>query len=262
MRPLPCTLLLLMPLALAAAEIQPGDNLAHVRETLGAPRGQAESGGRLLLYYERGEVELQDGVVTRAALLSRDDHEAETARRAAKARRLRDEREINRARLTTEGEELKARKLADPAFRSGSAAAQVAFWEDFSRRYPDVPGREELLLARLRLAEENEAKRREAETAERIARLEARRAAAEARAAEAAERPRVYRSFYAPGQRPGHPQNLWPIDYGDFNFSHPLGTPLHRLGGSIGPELKRKDEERSRYLRRPRERHAGESGRR
>ena len=254
MRPLPRLLLFFMPLALGAAEIRPGDNLEQVRVTLGTPRGQAESGGRLLLYYERGEVELQDGVVTRVALLSRDAHEAESARRAAEAQRLREADEIRRARLRTEGEALKARQLADPDFRRASPARQVAFWEDFVRRYPDVPGHEELLLARLRFAEQQEQERKEAENTERLARLEARLAESEARALAAEHRPErhVYRSFHPGYIRHAHPQNLWPIDYGDFNFSHPLGTPLHRLGGSTLAEKETDppERDRNRYLRR------------
>jgi hypothetical protein len=243
-----------MPLALVAAEIRPGDKLEQVRVKLGAPRGQAESGGRLLLYYERGEVELQDGVVTRVALLSRDAHEAESARRAAEAQSLREAEEIRRARLRAEGEALKARQLADPDFRGASAARQVAFWEDFVRRYPDVPGHEELLLARLRLAEQRQQERREAENTERFARLEARLAESEARALAAEQRPerRVYRSFHPGYIRDAHPHNLWPIDYGDFNFSHPLGTPLRKLGGSTLAEQETEPREKgcNRYLRR------------
>ncbi len=243
-------LLLCLPLLLSAAEVRTGDTLAEVRTALGPPRGQVQAGEKLRLYYERGEVELQDGVVTRVALLSRSEHQAETERRGEEARRLLEEQTIRRAALTAEGEALLARKLADPAFRAAAPVSQVAFWEDFTRRYPEVPAHEHLLLARLRLAEVQETRRQQTETAERIARLEARAAEAEARSQEtvSALRPRTYLTYYP---RPGHrPANLWPIDYGDFNFSHPLGTPLHELGGTPAPRTE--DENRRLKRNKPR----------
>lgn len=258
MRIIPHALLCLLPLSIAIAEVPLGATLEQVRATLGQARGQAEAVDRLLLYYERGEVELQDGIVTRVALMPRAEFEAGAAQRAAEAQRLRDAQDIRRAELKAEGEALRMRQLADPAFRGAPAERQVAFWEDFARRYPDVPASEELLLARLRLSEARDNQRREAESAERLARLEARVAEAETRALEAehATRQRSYYRFYPTRHRSPHPQNLWPIDYGDFNFSHPLGTPVSQLGGStLAKTADEKSAERSsRYIRRERER--------
>lgn len=254
MRLLPTAFLLVLLPLISAAEVQPGDTLAQVRAALGAPRGQAEAADRLVLYYERGEVELQAGVVTRVTLLSPAAHEAAVAQRAAEAQRVRDEQDLRRADLRAEGEARKARQLADPVFRTATPEQQVAFWDDFSRRYPDVPASEELLHARLRLSESRAQAQRQTETAEHLARLEARVKAAEARAEEA-ERTRPYYSFHAPRYRPRHPQNLWPIDYGDFNFSHPLGTPVDQLGGSIliKDQTEKTAEIKSRYLQRDRD---------
>lgn len=258
MRITPHAFLFLFSLSLAVAEVPLGATLEQVRTTLGQPSGQAVSGDRLLLYYERGEVELVDGAVTRVALMPRAEFEAGAAQRATEAQRVRDAQEIRRAELKAEGESLKSRQLADPAFRNASAERQVAFWEDFSRRYPDVPASEELLLARLRLSEARDLQRKEAESAERLARLEARVAEAEARAieAESATRHRSYHRYYPTRYRSSHPQNLWPIDYGDFNFSHPLGTPVSQLGGSTlaKTEEEKSAERSSRYIRRDRER--------
>ena len=185
MKALPLVLLLSLPLCLAAAEVQLGDTFSDVRTALGAPRGQVRAGDRLLLYYERGEVQLQAGAVSRVALLSSADFAALQTRRAAEAVRLREENEIRTARLGAEGEALKARKLADPSFQAAPVAYQVAFWEDFSRRYPGVSSSEQLAIARMRLNEQLEEKRRLALQEERLAELEARVIAAEARTAEA-----------------------------------------------------------------------------
>lgn len=204
-------LLVFAPLVLPAGEVRPGDTLDEVRATLGTPRGQLLAGGRYLLYYERGEIELRAGVVTRVALLSVDDHAAREARRAAEAVRVREEQEIRRARLSAEGEALKARRLADPAFQAAPPNYQVAFWADFSRRYSDVPSEEQLTAARQRLAEQWDARRVQAEQADRLAELEARLIAAEARA-DASDN-RSYVSFYGGRHTRRHSDNLWPVEY-------------------------------------------------
>ena len=59
------TLIFALPLVAYAGEVRTGDSLGDVRAALGAPRGEANVGNRQLLYYDRGEVELQAGAVTR-----------------------------------------------------------------------------------------------------------------------------------------------------------------------------------------------------
>ena len=215
MKALSLFLLLSLPLVLTAAEVQRGDTLNEVRTVLGAPRGQVRAGDRLLLYYDRGEVQLQAGAVTRVALLSVADYDALQIRRAADAVRFREENELRSARLGVEGEALKARKLADPSFQAAPVAYQVAFWEDFSRRYPGVSSSEQLTIARLRLAEQLEQKRSRDLQEERLADLEARVNEAEARASEvryATAYPGRYYSSY--GRSSGRSSNgLWPVEY-------------------------------------------------
>lgn len=211
-------LLLVAPLWLAAEEVRPGASLAEVRAALGAPRGQLHLGGRHLLYYDRGEVELQGGSVTRVALLSADEQAAREVKRAADAVRIREEQEMRRARLSAEGEALKTRKLADPAFLAAPPDRQLAFWENFSRQYAEVPVAELMSAARLQLTGQRAALER-AEQAERIAELEARVAAAEARAD--LMRRRLYISYYDRGRGRRHTSNnLWPIEY-QFNDGIP-----------------------------------------
>ena len=201
----------LAPLMLAAGEVQPGDNFDQVCAILGTPRGQMSVNGRRVLYFERGEVELRAGAVTRVALLSDEVHAAREARRAAEAERRRTEQEIRRARTSAEGEELKARMLADVTFQTAAPGEQLASWENFARRYPEVSVGEQLTAARLRLAGQAEARRAREIQGERIAELEARLAAAEARADTA----RAYRyvSFYGGRHSPRQASNLWPIEY-------------------------------------------------
>ncbi len=222
MKIIPFVLLLALPLLLPAAEVRPGDNLGEVRAALGVPNGQLRIGDRHLLYYDRGEIELQSGAVTRVALLSDADYAALEVRRG----RMREEQEIRRARLSAEGETLKGRMLADPSFQAAPLAYQVAFWENFSRRYPEVSGTEHLTIARLRLAEQ---RRIQVEQEQRLADLEARVAETEARAAEAEFV--VYRglAYYSyGGGYARHSFSLWPVDYRFNDIQPPYITTIGR----------------------------------
>jgi hypothetical protein len=103
-----------------AAEIHPGDSLSDVQSTLGTPRGQAQIDDKLVLYYDRGQVQLVDGKVTSLNLISTEEFAAQQAQHVA------------------EGQALKAQKLADPDFLSASPGAQLTFWQDFRMRYSEV----------------------------------------------------------------------------------------------------------------------------
>lgn len=226
MKAISLAMMCVFPLALFAGEVKPGDTAEGVQATLGIPRGRAQIGGREFFYYDRGEVEMRSGVVTRVALISIEDQAALEARRSADALRVREEQEILRARLTTEGEALKARKLSDPYFLAASPARQVEFWEDFSRRYPGVPSAEELGGARARLAEQVAERRELAAQSLRLADLEARLAEAESRTAETNGRmifARGYDSSYF-GQRDYHPFSLGPIRYRFYESPLPYAT--------------------------------------
>lgn len=229
-----------LPLA-ALAEVERGDTYHEVRAALGEPRGQLQVGEWRKLIYDRGEVELADGVVIRVLLRSVTAQQEFEARRAAEAEIARVEQAERQARLNDEGAALKARKLADPNFLAAPAGYQVAFWEDFARRYPGVPCVEELTIARWRLAEQEEAKRNRQEESRRIAELEQRVRDAEARAAEAAAAARANRYYGYPayfGRRTHHqPFTLWPIEYrfGENPqppYSTPSGNPAGRMDGA------------------------------
>ena len=147
-------LLFLSSSSIFFAKIKLGDSVNEVRATLGEPRGKMVLAGREIFYYQRGEVEIRADAVTRVSLRSVEEQAALEARRDAEAIRIREEQAIRRAKLTAAGEQLKARKLADPFFQDLPASHQVAFWEDFSRSYSDVPSSELLSEARLKLAAE------------------------------------------------------------------------------------------------------------
>jgi hypothetical protein len=47
-------LMLAAPVLALATEIKPGDSLNDVSSALGTPNGQAQVGGKLVLFYDRG----------------------------------------------------------------------------------------------------------------------------------------------------------------------------------------------------------------
>ena len=81
------------------AEIAIGDTEAAVEEALGEPSGDIRIDGMQLLYYDRGQVKIEDGVVTEVSLVT----EAQlTARRKA----AREERQRRARRDAERREEL------------------------------------------------------------------------------------------------------------------------------------------------------------
>lgn len=201
----------------AVAAVDTGATLDEVKVALGTPNGQMRLGERQMLYYARGSVELTNGRVTRVAMLSAEEHQAQLAREE----RLVAERETRRTQLIEEGTALRDRKLADETFRSAPVAYQVSFWEDFARRYPGVPCAEPLMIARLKLSEQLEEKNRKAEELSRLAEIEQRLAAAEREPVH--YRVRSYPSRY--GHRDRHQEfALWPVSYTYYDAPLPAYT--------------------------------------
>jgi len=218
-----------LSLGLSAAEVRLGDSFGAVKAVLGEPRGQVRTGSRQLLYFDRGEVELQTGAVSRVALLSGDEYSALETKRAAAAMRMREQQEARFGQLRDEGRRIMARRLADPVFQAATPTDQVGFWEDFSRRYPDVDCSAPLAVARQHRIAQIEASLVQEEQARRLAELEAR-----AREAEAARvvyvqtwrhRPSYYRNFDDCG-RPA--ATNWPVVEYHFNDSiySALSSPI------------------------------------
>ena len=126
------------PVPVADEGLAVGDLSADVHRVLGEPQGYIKSGGTEFLLYDRGRVELKDGVVTGVDLVSAETAEAmrlaREQQRAARAEASRRRRET----LREAGETLRLQKLGDPAFQSAAAGEQLAFWQQFRRRYRDV----------------------------------------------------------------------------------------------------------------------------
>ncbi len=173
MKTLNVALLFVLPLTVFAGEVKLGDSLESVRSTLGTPRGQSHLSGRDVLYFDRGEIELSAGLVTRVALRSEKDQAVFENKQVANADRVRQEQETKHAQAITEGTAVKARMLADPAFQATPLSYQVAFWKNFSRKYSTVSCAEELSIAQARLNEQIEVAQKQAAQAQRIAELEA-----------------------------------------------------------------------------------------
>lgn len=152
------------------AELRIGDERLTVLETLGQPEGRIEMGEFERLFYDRGEVQLREGRVTRIELISEAAAEArrEQLARASESRRVR-------------GEAAKANRLTDPEFRARPAAERYAFWRDFRREFPEVDVFVQYTEAKA--AAEADAERQR--TADRLASVERRVAEAEFRARQA-----------------------------------------------------------------------------
>lgn len=198
-----------------AAEVAPGASLDEVRATLGTPKGQVNVGGRQLVYYDRGEVELQHGRVVRVGLRTAE----EQATQVAREERLRADQESRREQLMAEGIAIRDRKLADATFLAAPVAYQVAFWENFTRSHPGVPCVEPLTIARLKLNAELDEKQRRDEEFSRLAELEARFAATE-------QRPqyRVVRPYARQGRRYHQEFALGPVTYTYYDAPLPVYT--------------------------------------
>jgi len=211
-----------------SADVQIGGTAEEVRVRLGAPTGQVRHGGRQVLYYAHGSVELRDGRVTRADLRSPEEQAAVEAREA----RQQADFEARRARLIGEGTALRDRKLADAAFLAAPASYQVSFWEDFARRYPGVSCAEPLAIARVKLNEQLEEKRRHQEERERLVRIEERLAAAESE-------PHVQTRIVYRGWRDRYQEfALWPVRYTFYDaplpvYTSPTASPVSSFQGDL-----------------------------
>jgi hypothetical protein len=145
-------LLLAAPVLAHATDIHLGDSLADVRAALGVPNGQEQQNNTLTLFYDHGQVQLVDGRVVSSYFLSPEKSATKQAQQKAddaKAQQKADEAKAAqlRAQRIAEGKALKAQKLADPNFTAELPGIQLAFWQDFRARYPEVSCDNEYKLA-------------------------------------------------------------------------------------------------------------------
>mgnify|MGYP006293643039 CR=1 FL=1 len=190
------------------AAIEVGDPGAKVERALGQPSGYMKAGDLELYVYERGKVEVRDGVVERVNLIS-----AEAARRRRiererrQAEREQRQREL-KAERRAEGQEWLEKKLDDPRFEAQSAAEKLAFWTRFRRKYPEVDVSDFHQAALEEYRNDVETRR----LRERLAALERRAAEAEA-AAERAEQEAFDARLRHPTYSPAWPPEVY--YYGD-----------------------------------------------
>ena len=121
------------------AEILVGDSPAKVRAELGEPTGSIRAENYELLQFDRGRVEIRDGAVTRVELVSAEEASRLRMLREQEARDLKVRQEQERIQRKADGTEARDRALQNPDFLNSSGDRQVQFWEDFRRRYPEVP---------------------------------------------------------------------------------------------------------------------------
>jgi hypothetical protein len=184
--------------AAEAGDVRVGDSLAVVKSILGEPRAALTAGTYQALLFDRGRVELRDGRVVLADLVSQE----EADRRRVEALRIEQQnREIAehyRRQRIAQGSALLERTRSDPSFAGTAAADQLRFWQEFRRKYPELDSSAEYLAALTRREAEMEEMRRVAVESQRIRDLEQRVAEAEyrARAAEQLARQNVY--YYRP----------------------------------------------------------------
>jgi hypothetical protein len=187
-------LLALLLLAGPASAVDRGATPEAVRAELGEPDGQLLLGARLLYTYARGEVEFISNAVVRAELISAEQLHLRQAAQTAEAERQRAWADARRELRLQEGQTALARLREDASFPLRPAAEQVAWWQSFRQRYPElgVDASYSEALRRMEL-EEREQRVAQAER-QRLTDLERRVADAEARAAEA-ERATRRRSY-------------------------------------------------------------------
>lgn len=192
-------------LSLATVAAVSGDDVVaagatrdSVIATLGEPSGVLNMHGREFLLYERGRIELEDGIVTKATLISAEAAEKQRLQREQAEEVARQNAALDRQRRIKTGRALLEAKQSDGEFLASPARERVAYWKWFRRVYPEVDV-SALLTRDLKELEAELAVAREEQNREReMAELTARVAAAEVRAAEA-EREASRRNRYEYG---------------------------------------------------------------
>lgn len=181
-------------LALAGLSASPGGAVetgwtrAEVVAELGRPDGLISSGGYELLSYERGDVELRDGVVVEFELMT--DEELVEFKRAERIRREAERLQAaeRRQERYRRGLEVKQQMLNSPVYAEASGTRRVEMLRRFHSRFPEVEIEELLLPAvedKRREQAEAAEERRLAELEERVEQAEWRAQQAEWRASEA-----------------------------------------------------------------------------
>jgi len=122
----------------AAMALSSGDSFQAVRDDLGLPNGSLEIGQIAVFFYDRGEIVLQDGLVTEINLLTEAEYGTKRKREAQRAILLQRIATERRVRNEAEGIALKQSKVDSLGFHSLPASERVVFWRLFKLKYPTV----------------------------------------------------------------------------------------------------------------------------
>lgn len=216
------------PLSAALAAIAPGDTREDVIAILGKPTGYIGSESYQILYFDRGEVVLRDGLVQSHTIVSQEEADQQRAVRELERQAYQQRKEEARERRIAEGKEIRDQKLADPQFAALEPRARLAFWQVFRQKYPEVDVELEYTVAlqqtRLAHAErlaEADRQHRLDDLERRVREAEHQAELAEREAQAARQRPRYYPVYHYPRHPVVHP-SCPPTD----RRSHSRGTTI------------------------------------
>ena len=113
-----------------------GNTYDTVIAKLGTPAGILEHGRYITVYYDRGTVDFKDRRVVKIDIVSPEEALQIKREREQAWEAIRLKEEADRNRLTKEGQAELKKKMADKGFPKLPAAERLAYWRDFSKRYP------------------------------------------------------------------------------------------------------------------------------
>ena len=142
-------------------EVVPGDPAETVRAILGEPTGYLGCAGHEILLYPRGRVEIRDGKVIEADLVSPEEAERRRLERELAVAVRKAAKVAEKERLRIEGLKVREEALEDPQLLDLSTPALLAFWKTFRQTYPDVDVELEIAGAQALLREDKERRRTE-----------------------------------------------------------------------------------------------------
>jgi hypothetical protein len=228
----------LFVLPMATFALQPGDTRDAVIAELGAPNGSVAAGDRVVMYYDRGTVQLRDGRVAAVNLVSAAELAAREAKEAAAMQRMEEATQARRTRLEAEGNAIHAARKADASFAALPADTQLGYWRQFAMRFPMISVENEIAPLSEIVDQQIRLREVEAANADRLAELEDRLAETEERAARA-ERMARYHRYRPPIYRPFDTDSLF-LFPGQFSI---FDTPRHRV--NFDQRSHRRDDRRS-----------------
>jgi hypothetical protein len=118
--------------------IQNGENRDRVISELGAPDGIIKSGDYEMLSYERGKIELRDGLVISVNLLSQEDLIAKKKNDKALSEKKEKEKNEFIKLKHQRGIELREKILTSSVFPEFSGRRKVEILKNFRSNYPDI----------------------------------------------------------------------------------------------------------------------------